>query len=121
MLTSGSTAPELIKAGVAKEKIVSFDDIPTMWIALEQGRVDAIMHSNVGGVLYLKKTGSKDVEMAEPWTPIPSLVSNVTWYFRPSDDTLRAAVDNALAIMKRDGTVGQLLNKWGIGAQFMVK
>ena len=54
-------------------------------------------------------------------TPIRSLVSNVTWYFRPSDETLRAAIDNTLAIMKRDGTVAQLLNKWGMGAQFMVK
>lgn len=120
-VTAAPDAPELEAAGVDSNRLVPFDDIPAMYAALEQGRIEVLMHSSIGGALFLEETGSTEIEMADPWEPIEELTYRITWYMNPQDDTLREAVNEAVAELKADGTVEELLEKWGIGAEFMLE
>jgi polar amino acid transport system substrate-binding protein len=111
----------LPKLGVPKEKLVLFDELNSMLLALDQDRVDAMMDNTISGNRFIQRTQSKTIEMADPWTFVPEMTYKSTMYLRKEDKTLWNSFNSCMSELKKDGTVKSLLEKWGIGAQFILR
>jgi cystine transport system permease protein len=99
-------------AQVAKDagaKVQSVEGFAQAAALVQQGRVDAIVNDNIAVLDYLASTGSKRVKIAGN---AGSEVSRQALTFRTSDTDLARQADQALAALRRDGTLRRISEKY---------
>ncbi len=102
-----------LAAGVPDERMLLFPDIQSNVAALRSGRVDVSLLS-LPTVLGLLKDGSaRDVERADPFVIADEQANYAAVAFRKDDEDLRALYDEKFTALKQDGTVTELMKKYG--------
>lgn len=102
-----------LAAGVPDERMLLFPDIQSNVAALRAGRVDVSLLS-LPTVLGLLKDGSaRDVERADPFVIADEQANYAAVAFRKDDGDLRALYDEKFTALKQNGTVAELMKKYG--------
>jgi polar amino acid transport system substrate-binding protein len=105
----GSASVDVLRdAGIASHRIVAYDDSIAPYAELQLGRVDAVLAESIIAAYYCGR--STTLHNVEP-TFAPGVYAAC---LRPNDATLRIALDEHLAAMKADGTLGRILQRWGL-------
>jgi polar amino acid transport system substrate-binding protein len=104
----GSTADKVVNEAKAKidfEKVV-FPDNPSLFLALEQGRVDAAVQGEFSAIWQIR--GNPKLKVA---ARIPDTYFPVGFIFRDGDP-MRDQFDTALNELKKDGTTLKIYREW---------
>jgi ABC-type amino acid transport substrate-binding protein len=104
----GSTADRVIteaKKKVDFEKVV-FPDNPSLFLALEQGRVDAAVQGEFSALWQIRGNNTMKVAARMPDTYLP-----VGFVFRDGDP-MREQFNKVLNEMKTDGTLSKIYKEW---------
>jgi ABC-type amino acid transport substrate-binding protein len=104
----GSTADRVVTEAKKKidfEKVV-FPDNPSLFLALEQGRVDAAVQGEFSALWQIR--GNKTMKIA---ARIPDTYFPVGFVFRDGDP-MREQFNKALNDMKTDGTMVKIYKEW---------
>ncbi len=117
-LTSGVVAAQTgtIQAGYVAESgavLIEFATPDEAVAAVVNGEADAVLADNSFVEASLAANSSLQV-VGEP----VRLGGGVGMGFRDSDDALRAKFDAAIASMKEDGSLNELIAKWGVSSQW---
>ncbi len=106
---NGSQSVDVLKdAGFADELILQYDDSLAPYTEVALGRADAALAESIIAAYY----AAHDERLAlVPKTFAPGQYAAVT---RKADDTLGADIDRVLGEMKSDGTLGEILQRWGL-------
>ena len=106
---NGSQSVDVLKeAGFADELILQYDDSLAPYTEVALGRADAALAESIIASYY----AAHDERLAlVPETFSPGQYAAVT---RKADDTLGADIDRVLGEMKADGTLGEILQRWGL-------
>ncbi len=99
-------------AKVAKDagaRVQSVEGFAQAAALLQQGRVDAIVNDNIAVLDYLASTKSKRIKISGN---AGNEVSKQAFTFRKSDPALRKQADQALASLRKDGTLATISKKY---------
>lgn len=106
-----------IDAGVPQSQMVLFPDTESVISAVIAGRADAATLSAPSVISALQDKNIKGVERATPFTGLVRDGHPAAMYtaiaFRPKDTALRDAYNTQLAKLKSDGTVKEIMSKYG--------
>lgn len=108
----GATENDFLKEeGVDPKQIQSASDIPATFSAVESGRADATTGTEATVRMALETANSDKLEFVEEFEQpdIEGVPSYGAAAFHPEDTELREAYNEALAKLKEDGTVGEIL------------
>jgi polar amino acid transport system substrate-binding protein len=111
---SGTAAEDILRANPAVE-VVANPEIIYSYRDLEEGRVDAVLLDSPIAAAYgaanprLQNTGDSFGE------------GRYVIAFRSEDQALRDAVNDALARLKAEGTLGAIYRKWGIADEHQLR
>ena len=106
---NGSQSIEVLKAaGFADELILQYDDSLAPYSEVALGRADAALAESIIAAYYAAHDGRLAVV---PETFAPGEYAAVT---RRSDAALGADIDRVLSEMKADGSLGEILQRWGL-------
>lgn len=102
----------LEQEGVDAKQIQSASDIPATFAAVESGRADATTGTEATVRMALESANSDKLEFVEDFEQpdIEGVPSYGAAAFHPDDTELREAYNEALAKLKEDGTVGEILD-----------
>lgn len=102
----GST-PELFARKMTKAKVLTFQDAPSAFLALQQGKVNGLALSAPAALRYVNETGGAFAYVEEPlaWEPTALGV-------KKDEPELLAAVNDALQQMEDDGEIDAIWEKW---------
>lgn len=102
----------LQQEGVDEKQIQSASDIPATFAAVESGRADATTGTEATVRMALESANSDKLEFVEDFEQpdIEGVPSYGAAAFHPEDTELREAYNEALAKLKEDGTVGEILD-----------
>lgn len=112
----GSTSEQNVARKQPKARILAFDDIPTAFLALQQGAVDAI--SSDESVLLSTKANAKD---PNAWKVVGEYFSSEPFgiAMRENDSKLRDFINNALIELWQSGEFKKIYDKWyGPGTKY---
>ncbi len=116
--TKGGITEGFVKSSVPGAVLVGYEDTPTAFTALAQGKVDAFSVSEVVARRLVNKLGpsGSQFKILEP------AVGKEVWGLgvRKGETGLLKAVDDALAGMESSGEIQQIFDKW-VGAKSMYK
>jgi ABC-type amino acid transport substrate-binding protein len=101
--TADSVADENASAGFTKE---IFPDNNSLFLALEQGRVDAALQSEDVSRYTIRDKPGFEVAFVVPESQL-----SYGWVFR-AGDPLRAAVNDSINKLKQDGTIPGIYEEW---------
>ena len=106
---NGSQSIEVLKeAGFADDAILQYDDSLAPYTEVALGRADAALAESIIAAYY----AAHDDRLAlVPDTFAPGEYAAVT---RAADAALGAEVDRVLGEMKSDGSLGEILQRWGL-------
>ena len=112
----GSTLELFSRRVLPNATVLTFQDGPTAFLALSQGKVQAMAQTQTGGIRYVNETDGKfkfaDGSLA--WEPTALGV-------RKGEPELLAAVNDALDKMERAGVIDALWTKWyGPGTKYNI-
>jgi polar amino acid transport system substrate-binding protein len=114
--TKGGITEGFVKATVPDAVLVGFEDTPTAFTALAQGKVDAFSVSEVVARRLISKLGANasQLKVVEP------SVGKETWGLgvKKGETGLLKAVNEALQAMETSGEAQQIFDKW-LGAKTM--
>ncbi|SCL22855.1 amino acid ABC transporter substrate-binding protein, PAAT family [Micromonospora pallida] len=99
------------KAGRPEPEVSSFEDIPSMQLALASGRIDTYVGSDFN-VVWDKSQGKAVDSVALP--EAGTLV--LGWTVRKGDEGLRDAVLGALRKLHEDGYYAEAFDRWGLSS-----
>lgn len=105
----GSTTEAFVRASVPTASHVNFEDAPTAFLAVIQGKADAFSASDLVGLrLAAKSEGQVRLKL------ISQSVGNEIWGIgvRKNERALLEAVNNALKTMEADGTASTIFERW---------
>lgn len=107
-----------INAGVPEDRILQLQDVESQVSALLAGRADAATISAPSVVSVLQDSNIKGLERAQPFTGLvlPNGQQSAMYTaiaFRRSDTELRDAFNKQLAILKENGTLKSIMDKYG--------
>ncbi len=105
--TAGSDSVYYIHKYFPKITVVTFQDAPSAFLALEQRKVSGYASSQTAGVRYLQAGKGKFafIDQAIAWEPNALGI-------RKNQPAFLAAVNNALANMEKNGQLEAIWNKW---------
>lgn len=103
----GSNYEDWLRANVPGVDIRSYDDDPTKYQDLRIGRIDAILVDRLAALDLVKKTGDTLVLSGAPFSHQETGVA-----LRKNHPELLAAINQAIASMRADGSLTQLSKKW---------
>jgi len=106
-------------AGVPEADVVLFPDVPSALTGLASGRVDAIGMSTISLRDAMAKSGTTDLEIAEPFTPPEGVNAYGVVYFALGDEELAEAYNEALAEALESGKLLEILEEQGFGAEML--
>lgn len=108
VLNGSQSVDVLREAGFADDAILQYDDSLAPYTEVRLGRADAALAESIIAAYY----AAPDEALAlVPGTFAPGEYAAVT---RVTDAALGADIDRALAAMKADGTLGEILQRWGL-------
>jgi polar amino acid transport system substrate-binding protein len=111
VLNGSASVDVLLEAGWTDDAIAQYDDSLAPYVELENGRVDASMaESIIAGYYTAGIPGLHNV----PETFSPGEYAGA---LRKGEPELRAAVDAALALMKENGDLGRIYQRWGVWSE----
>jgi polar amino acid transport system substrate-binding protein len=103
----GSTLELFSRRALPDATVLTFQDGPAAFLALSQGKVQAMAQTMTGGIRYVNETEGKykfaDGELA--WEPTALGV-------KKGEPALLAAVNDALSKMEAAGTIDAIWKKW---------
>lgn len=102
----GTTNYELGATLVGEDRIDAFDQFGVAVQALIAGDVDAVIIDDIAGQGYLGVNADQTRLLAD------DLQSDPLGFIFPKGSTLAAKVNEAIADMKSDGTMDELISKW---------
>ena len=105
--TTGEKAA--LDAGVPADKIKRYDTIDLAFQDLANGAVDAVVADGPPSARYTDQLGDKIKVVGEPFT-----TENYAIALQQGDEELLTAVNAALAELKANGTLQQLMDKWNL-------
>jgi ABC-type amino acid transport substrate-binding protein len=97
------------KGQIGSVKVYSFDHIQDAMVDLAAGRITAVMKVYPVAAWLARQTPDVSIVAQVPDDPQPLGIG-----FAKGNPGLLAAVNRALADMKRDGTYARLAQKWGV-------
>jgi polar amino acid transport system substrate-binding protein len=109
----GATNQEAINAAIAKEtgaalaEVRTYDDHPTAYLALADGRVDGVLNSFTTLARLLKDQPGKYAIVSNVGEP-----NSAGLVARETDTELLAFLNEQILKLKADGTLGRLQEKW---------
>ncbi|ACM39520.1 MULTISPECIES: ABC transporter substrate-binding protein [Rhizobium/Agrobacterium group] len=105
----GSTSEGFVRKSVENVNVVTFDDAPTGFLALVQGKVDGFSASFLVNARLISKAGD-----AAPLKLVDQAVGTETWGIgvRKGEDRLLGAVDKALVDLDNSGEAENIHDKW---------
>lgn len=106
-VTRGSTPEQAARRVLRKATLLTFPDTPQSFLALAQGRADALAISVPSGIRFVSESGGRFrfVEGALAWEPTALGV-------KKGERRLLDAVNQALAEMEKAGQIDALWTKW---------
>lgn len=104
---TGTVAVNFVKTNIQNAKLEQLSDINAVLLALEAGRVEAVIYDAPKLALYAEKAGKGKVKLIYP----KIYTVNVGLGFQKGSD-LVGPVNKALAEMKADGRLAALTKKW---------
>lgn len=113
----GSTTEGFVRASVKDPQMVNFDDAPTAFLALVQGKVDGFSASAIAGARLIDKSAG-----TVALKPIEKPVGTEKWGIgiKKGEDRLLKAVNDALSDLEKSGEAQRIHDKW-LGADTMYK
>jgi polar amino acid transport system substrate-binding protein len=105
--TKGSTIERYILERIPGVSVINFQDTPSAFLALTQGKVQALGMTNSSGVRYINETGTKYRMLDETLSLEPSAIG-----MKKGEDALLAAVNDVLEGMDKNGEIEKIWNKW---------
>ncbi len=93
----------------AGAKVQSVEGFAQAAALLGQGRVDAIVNDNIAVLDYLSSTGSRKIKITGD---AGDQVSRQALTFRKSDTVLRSQADAALRVLRENGTLRKISEKY---------
>jgi polar amino acid transport system substrate-binding protein len=102
-------------AGVPKDRMLLFPDIESNISALRAGRIDVAVLSSPTVIGLLAGASVAGIERAAPFTVAGGQANFAAIAFRKEDKDLRALYDERLAELKADGTLAEIMRKYGFG------
>lgn len=105
--TTGEQAA--LDAGVPAEKIKRYDTIDLAFQDLANGAVDAVVADGPPSARYTDQLKDKIKVVGEPFTTEDYAIA-----LQQGDEELLTAVNAALAELKANGTMAQLMDKWNL-------
>ncbi|MBM7542911.1 ectoine/hydroxyectoine ABC transporter substrate-binding protein EhuB [Amphibacillus cookii] len=117
IVMEGSTAYDfLLESGVSEDQIDTASDIPATFAAVQAGRADATTGTEMTMRMAFESADTEDLEIVEDFQQ-PEDIEGVPSYgaaaFSLENEELRDAYNEALADLKADGTVQELLEANG--------
>ncbi|THU01989.1 transporter substrate-binding domain-containing protein [Lampropedia puyangensis] len=106
----GGTQEANAKKAIAQANVVSFDNAPQAFLALQQGKAEGMVDDESGLVGVLNKAGSK----AENFTILPERISTtqVAIGIKKHEPALLAAINSALLQAETRGEAGKWFFQW---------
>jgi len=102
----GTNYEQWLRAEVPEADVRTYEDDPTKFADLRNGRIDAILVDRLAALEYAQK--AKDTVLAgEAFSRLESGVA-----LRKGEPELLAAIDKALAALKADGTLARLSTQY---------
>ncbi|WP_295481236.1 cystine ABC transporter substrate-binding protein [uncultured Pseudomonas sp.] len=102
----GTNYEQWVKQDVPKADVRTYEDDPSKFADLRNGRIDAILIDRLAALEYAQK--AKDTQLAG--AAFSRLESGVA--LRKGEPELLAAIDKALETLKADGTLARLSEKY---------
>jgi polar amino acid transport system substrate-binding protein len=103
----GSTSESFTRARIPTAEVVTYQDSPTAFLALAQGKVQGQAISYAGGVRFIQETGGKFKFLDEAVFYEPTGLG-----LKKDEPELLAAVNAALREMEATGKLDAMWNKW---------
>ncbi|SEQ74887.1 MULTISPECIES: cystine ABC transporter substrate-binding protein [Pseudomonas] len=103
----GTNYEQWLKENVPQADVRTYEDDPTKFQDLRVGRIDAVLVDRLAAFEMAAKTGNQFVPAGEPFNRQESGVAE-----RKGNPEFHAAIDQAIAKMKADGTLAKLSQKW---------
>lgn len=118
--TKGGITESFVKKSVPQAVLVGFEDTPTAFMALVQGKVDAFSVSEVVSRRLINKLGAN----ADKFKTVEPAVGQETWGIgvRKTEPGMLKAVNDALYAMETSGEAQQIFDKWlGSGSAYKLQ
>jgi L-cystine transport system substrate-binding protein len=103
----GTTYEEWLRENVPEADIRTYDDDPTRNQDLRSGRIDAILNDRLVVANLLEQFQGQIVAVGEPFATQSQAIAVAR-----GNDELVAALDQALAELREEGTLAEISNKW---------
>ncbi|MBP1948505.1 ectoine/hydroxyectoine ABC transporter substrate-binding protein EhuB [Virgibacillus litoralis] len=119
-IMAGATEHEYVKQmGVSDDQVQSASDIPGTFSAVASGRADATTGTEMTVKRALESSGNEKLEFVSDFEQpdIEGIPSYGAAAFHQDSDALREAYNEALAKLKEDGTVKELLEANGFSGE----
>lgn len=113
----GSTSEAGARKYIPKVTTVTFEDTPSLFLALQQGKVDGVVLSELTLVAWKKDAESSPV----PIDVLQPALFSEPWGIgmRKNETALIKQVNEALAALEKSGEAGKIFDKWlGKGTKF---
>ncbi|RKQ33164.1 ectoine/hydroxyectoine ABC transporter substrate-binding protein EhuB [Oceanobacillus halophilus] len=120
VVMEGATEIEFLKSeGVSEDQIETAPDIPATFSAVQSGRADATTGTEMTVKMALESAGTDALEFVETFEQpdIEGVPSYGAAAFNLEDQELVDAYNEALASLKEDGTVAELLEANGFSEE----
>lgn len=115
----GSTSEAAARKVIPNVEVITFQDPPSLFLALQQGKVDAAVASELVLVKW-----QKDVEATAPLDILEPPLLHEQWGIgmRKSETALIKHVNGVLEAMEKSGEAGKIFDKWlGTGTPYNLK
>ena len=103
----GTNYEQWLKENVPQANIRTYDDDPTKFQDLNVGRIDVILVDRLAAFEMVEKTGDRLAVAGDAFSRQESGIA-----LRKGNPQLLAAIDEAIAKLRADGTLKQLSEKW---------
>jgi cystine transport system substrate-binding protein len=103
----GTNYEQWLKDNQPKAIVKTYEDDPTKFQDLMNKRIDAILVDRLAALDTVKKTGNKLAVAGEAFSRQEAGIA-----LRKGEPELLKAIDDALAKLRKDGTLAQLSQKW---------
>ncbi|MDS0527716.1 transporter substrate-binding domain-containing protein [Clostridium sp. SHJSY1] len=107
-----SIAEEWKKQGIVKDYRV-FNDVNSLQKAFENKIVQAMLIGIISQQNYLLKSSKLDLKLLSPFQYKPEIKGELAYVLKKEDTTLLKAINEKLQEMKNDGTIYQIIIKYG--------
>lgn len=109
---SGSVTVDLLKNAGFTDNLKIYPDQNTIILELNNGRIAAGFLEAPSAAWALKQDESLNIKLVQDYVPDERFDAGVA--VRKEDKDLQAAIGDALAQMRSDGTISQILGKYGV-------